>query len=310
MNLAVVTAEHCYLRKTPGSMDGANTSGIEDEIFSGWAVRMIPETEESGWVQIETHYGYKGYVWAQELRSIDTEELCARQDPRRFYRMGAPEADLLDQPKVQGLPLELILKNAFVELIAYEAEKGWSIVRTAAGREGYIHTAYLRERMDDDGYLLDRDIESCIGEKTQDHGYFRSRFLAKRPKEDAFRIKLAESAKAYLGTQYRWGGKSSQGLDCSGLVFMSYFENGVLIYRDARIVEAYPVREIPPEKLKTGDLIFFPGHVAMYLGNSRYIHSTAYDATPCVTINSLDPNDPDFREDLAGKITGCGSVFT
>ena len=128
-------------------------------------------------------------------------------------------------------------------------------------------------------------------------------------REEAFREGIVASAREFLGTQYRWGGKSSQGIDCSGLAFMSYLDNGLLIYRDASIEACYPVKKISVDALKKGDLIFFPGHVAIYLGEERYIHSTGYAKTPCVTINSFRKEDPDFRADLVDKITECGSVF-
>lgn len=90
---------------------------------------------------------------------------------------------------------------------------------------------------------------------------------------------------------------------------MSYLDQGILLYRDADIQEGYPVKVIPKEKLKKGDLLFFPGHVAMYLDEGRYIHATGYWKTPYVTINSLNESDPDYRADLAGKLRECGSVF-
>lgn len=304
----IVISEQCYLRRTAGIREDCNESGIEDEIFSGWAVRIFPETEVHGWIKVDTHYGYQGYVKMSELRLINQEELRERQDKRQFFRIGIDAADVLCEPKVQGLHTEFLLKNALVELLEREAAEGWSKIRTAAGREGYVHTVYLKERMDDDEYLLET---FCLqAEEIKRREYFRKRFCRMAiPDEKAFRECLVHSAKAYLGTQYRWGGKSSQGLDCSGLVFMSYMENGVLIYRDANIRPEYPINEIPVDALKKGDLIFFPGHVAMYLGDGRYIHSTAYAATPCVTINSLNPADGDYREDLAHRITGCGSIF-
>ena len=299
--LAIVTTKRAYLRGSAENASGVNTSGIEDEIFAGWAVRILEEVQSNNWVKVETHYGYTGYVERRELREISEEELKRRQDSDRFYRIGISEADLLDQPKVQGLFLELLLKNSIVELLEKEIVEGWSRVRTASGKEGYLHTENLRKRMDTDGYLL-------LEEKDQKNSYF-SAWKNPYDTEESLRKKITDSAREFLGTQYRWGGKSSQGIDCSGLVFMSYLAQGILLYRDAQIQDGYPVKKIKKEELKQGDLLFFPGHVAMYLGDGKYIHATGYVKTPYVTINSLNDTDPDYRKDLAEKITECGSVF-
>lgn len=297
---ALVIAPHAYLRS-----GGSDSCGIEDEVFSGWALRLLQEENED-YVQVETHYGYVGYVRWEEIVPISRTELMIRQNKAHFSRISMPEVDLLDQPKVQGLPLELLMRNSIVEVLDPEVVEGWSLVRSAAGQEGYIHTDNMDVRMDSDGHLLQ--------EEPQDREYIRllceyARFSEEADSEELLREKLVRSAKKYLGTQYRWGGKSSQGIDCSGLVFMSYMENGILIWRDAQIKEGYPIREIPREQLKKGDLIFFPGHVAMYLGDEHYIHSTGYNGTPYVTINSLREQDRDCRRDLIGKITGYGSIF-
>ena len=215
-------------------------------------------------------------------------------------RIGISEADLLDQPKVQGLPLELLLKNSIVELMDRDVTEGWSRVRSASGKIGYIHTENLKKRRDSDEYLFQEETEktNCFQNWKNLYG-----------EEEVLRKKLTDSAREFLGTQYRWGGKSSQGIDCSGLVFMSYLDHGILLYRDAQILTEYPVKEISRERLKKGDLLFFPGHVAMYLGAEKYIHATGYVKTPYVTINSLQETDPDYRPDLAEKITGYGSIF-
>ncbi|MCD7716834.1 MAG: serine hydrolase [Lachnospiraceae bacterium] len=339
----IVTAQNCFLH--------GNNSGIEDEVFSGWAVRVFPGTEENGRVKIETHYGYEGYVYKDQLALISRETLICRQDKTRFFRIGVSAADVLDQPKVQGLLLERLLKNSIVERVTEPSDTdGWCLVRTAAGVVGYMHENYLRRRQDDDGYLLEMESRTepefpqrktqtepeVLQKKTRTEPepmpagnekgkmenspenltgngqttYFEKRFRENPPEEESFRDGVVRSARSYLGVQYRWGGKSSLGLDCSGLAFMSYLENGVLIYRDAKIKHGYPIFEIPREKLKPGDLIFFPGHVAIYLGEGRYIHSTGYKKTPYVTINSLNPADEEYRADLAASITACGSVFS
>lgn len=298
--IGIVTAEYAWICSAAETEDGENKSGIEDEVLSGWAVRILEKDSSKRFLKVETHYGYTGYLERKDLCIITKEELQKRQDSKKFFRIRIAEADLLDQPKVQGLPLELLLKNSMVELLEKEVVEGWSKVRSASGTEGYLHTQNLRERKDTDGYLL--------AEETEKKDYFRN---WKNPyqEEEALREQLTVSARAYLGTQYRWGGKSSQGIDCSGLMFMSYLEQGILIYRDADLVENYPIKPIQKEQLKKGDLIFFPGHVAMYLGDGKYIHATGYVKTPYVTINSLNEADADYRSDLDGKITGYGSIF-
>ena len=76
------------------------------------------------------------------------------------------------------------------------------------------------------------------------------------------------------------------GIDCSGVVFMVYLMNGVLIWRDADIREGYPMKAIwregeemclVEERAKAGDLLFWRGHVGMYLGDGRYLHCTGHE---------------------------------
>ena len=123
------------------------------------------------------------------------------------------------------------------------------------------------------------------------------------------RNQVVKTAKSYLGTQYRWGGKSPLGIDCSGLTSISYLINGIITYRDAKIVEGFAVHEIKFEEKKPADLLYFKGHIAMMIDGKRYIHSTGRTGSDGVVINSLDPKDSDYREDLAKGILAVGSVF-
>lgn len=170
----------------------------------------------------------------------------------------------------------------------YACEKnGYVCVRLYDGRAGYIKKSYLEP------YAAPLD-EKEIG----------------RLDEDSFRERLVQTAKSYLGTQYRWGGKTPLGIDCSGLTSMAYMLNGVYIYRDARLVPGFAVKEIPYECMKKGDLIYFPGHIAMYTGDGEYIHSTAREGSDGVVINSLDRRSARYREDLAQSICAVGSIFS
>ncbi|OGO90709.1 MAG: hypothetical protein A2Y17_03195 [Clostridiales bacterium GWF2_38_85] len=108
------------------------------------------------------------------------------------------------------------------------------------------------------------------------------------------RENLIKTAQKYVGTPYRWGGKTPLGIDCSGLTFMSYYMNGYIIYRDANFEKFNNMREIPYLDIQKGDLLFFPGHIGMYLGDDMFIHSTGSFGS--VTINSLDPKNVLYSE--------------
>lgn len=101
---------------------------------------------------------------------------------------------------------------------------------------------------------------------------------------------LPITAAEYLGVPYVWGGLSSKGMDCSGLVRMACMAQGKLMPRDAW-QQAQCGREIPADSLRPGDLLFFGRkrvtHVAIYEGDSLFIH-----ASELVRRNSLDPSSP------------------
>lgn len=272
--------KYALVNKTIASLMKETTGDSElvDEALYGMKVEILAEPALN-WYQIKTHYRYTGYVHSSELllddNKIDSWESAHKRIVLQSF------ADVLSMPKVQGHHIISLTRGAVISVIEEANENGWVKARLCDGREGYMKNKFLGE------YITDWSKKN----------------------ETKLREDIVRSALSYMGTQYRWGGKSPLGIDCSGLCSTAYMLNGVTIYRDADIVEGFPVHKIAYEDRKPCDLLFFPGHVAMYIGNDQYVHSTGKDGSDGVVINSLNPKEADYREDLPKMIKAIGSIF-
>ena len=291
----------CQVRTAPGGVTAAG-------------VLLPPDVAE-----VVSFYGYHGYVDRRELQFVREEEL--------WEYLGADlvlvgrATDVLSLPKVQGVRmLELerggVLRRQHETAEEAEAHKGWAKVLLTDGRTGYVRDVALEPvRYEMTAVFSQREglaFNDALAEALTTTAERLVPDAVARwygGSEDAFRAAVCAQAKKYRGTEYRWGGKSGRGIDCSGLVSSVYMQCGVLIYRDAKIVEGWPMHEVAFEDKKPGDALFFPGHVALYLGEGRYIHSTGAAVSGGVVINSLEPEDPLYRDDLVKSLYAVGSVF-
>ncbi len=134
------------------------------------------------------------------------------------------------------------------------------------------------------------------------------------PKTNPLRQEILNSAQQYLGLPYVWGGRSADGVDCSGFVMQSYALNNINLPRDSdemanvgRII-GYPGWM---DAMLPGDLIFFAGsrrmitHIAIYMGDDRVIHSLGKG----VQIQSMNPEHEDYSESLGRRFAFAKRIF-
>lgn len=296
MYSAIVTASHTFL------YEDLTEKRISDELLSGWPVSV--QQQQDKFLKITTHYGYSGWLNAQDVRNISPEEYVWwnpwNHTENHLAILCKGITDILEQPNVQAEILSTLFMGSTVILVG-TPQNGWQKIKTAGGICGYVPAISLLPAKDK------IPAQFSLRDKPYPENCFHIANSQQTPRQ--LRSAIINYARSYLGVQYRWGGKTHAGIDCSGLTFMSYYMCGFLIYRDAAIVDGYPIHEIPFSQIQPADLLYFPGHIALYLGNNRYIHSTGNPASFGCVINSLNPQDLDYRKDLADSLCAVGSVF-
>ena len=274
-------------------------SALETQSLMGTIVEIIGE--EGYWRQVVTPEPYTAWCTNLGLVEMTPEQINEYKAAPKYicttYHSGVYSKPSAKSERLSDLSMGNLLRVAFTEgkkavPSVTKGRKGWAEVILPDGRKGWTPS---------------RDLER-----------FDTWAQKSKPSEDG----IIATAKQFIGTPYLWGGASSKGLDCSGLVRLTWFMNGYLLPRNASqqvflgreiIVDAdhsigkdnenlYDEMTKRIKNLKPGDLVFFGNpetrwkkesitHVGIYIGNGEIIH-----ASHKVRVNSLVPGTMNYYE--------------
>jgi cell wall-associated NlpC family hydrolase len=255
----VICVSTAYQRREPDVRSENINQGI-----MGDHVRILKKRDYYYLVQL--YDGYLGWMLTSFVQPMTAEQLRNWQElPKVIYMKSV--GHIYQDSTSQSIPVSDIVAGA---VVAHRATgKNWTQVRCPDGNIGTVKNKTVMNLQD---------------------------FQSQEPS----RQDLVRTAKTFMGIPYFWGGRSAKGFDCSGFTNTIYKLHDITLPRDANM-QVETGRTVPLDstlsQIRVGDLLFFGvnpdriTHVAMYIGNHRFIHSDGK-----VRINSLNPDHPDYSE--------------
>ncbi|MCM1162669.1 MAG: C40 family peptidase [Muribaculaceae bacterium] len=246
--------------------DRSHASEMSSQAVTGTPM-LILEDDGGEWLKLRGPEGYEGFMNISSVSRLTDSEMKEWRNAPRLTVVSMEEA------KVVADTIDMSPRNSVASLVNGSLVRGvkstgkYTKIFLPDGREGWIDTVDVMpiEQWASQPFDAEAILDRCY---------------------------------TLMGTPYLWGGSSTKSVDCSGLVRVAYYANGILTLRDARQQIEIGKRIEPTDtaSLQPADLLFFSAeedgritHVAIYDRDRRYIHSSGR-----VKTNSMNPEDPDF----------------
>ena len=288
-------------------------SALETQSLMGTIVEIV--AEEGYWRQVNTPEPYT--AWCTNLGLVEmTPEQINEYKAAPKYICTAMHSGVYASPALNARRLSDLSMGDLVRIVYSDGTSGLRSTGTKAeGKKAKDDTKISRKGKFVEVMLPD-------GRKGWTSATDVAQFAEWAEKQKITPDNIVNTAMRFEGTPYLWGGASSKGLDCSGLVRLTFFMNGHLLPRNAsqQVLNGREIimecdHSVTPDSdrlhqemqkritnLQPGDLVFFGTpetfwskekitHVGIYIGGGKIIH-----ASHKVRINSLIPGQRDYYE--------------
>lgn len=278
-NFGLVTIPVATLRTRP-----AHAGEVATQAVMGTPVRILEN--KKGWMRIQTPDGYIAYVPDSSIASKSKAEMRVWQrDTTRLVVTNLRQVYLTSTPGSNN-PRQCVSELCLSSIVTVKADAAadslWVCVQLPNGRYGWAE----RSNFTPINQWANQDLDIDL---------------------------ILDTAYSMEGAPYLWGGTSNKCTDCSGLVKISYLNNGIILRRDAS-QQALTGQRLGTDwaEYEAGDLLFFGDaakgkvtHVGIYDSDSRYIHCSGR-----VKRNSLDPSASDYLYSTLWAVRIRGKVGT
>ena len=310
--MAVVQTSTCYMRLQPDY-----ESALETQELMGTVVEIVGE--QGYWREIISPQPYKAWTTEKTLVEMTAEQIAEYEQAPK-YIFTAAYGHVRTVPHETGSMITDLVGGDVLRVVEKQKDQAspsdkhgkWVEVMLPDGRTGWTYKKDVR----------------LLGERTDIRKGDSSEGLINPEKMEA----VIMEAQKLRGVPYLWGGMSSKGVDCSGLVRICFLMNDIMLPRNAsqqvfcgkqievprpdiqgrtqaEVKEGYD-RSKAEEAIKNlgrGDLVFFGNtetgsitHVGIYLGDGEMIH-----ASHLVRVNSLIPGEENYYENAHRLIKAC-----
>ena len=275
----IVPLSAIFIRQKPNF--GAE---LTTQALMGTPVKILQK--KGGWLQVQTPDRYIGWTSTDNIERINQTQL---NEYNRFPKaiVISHQTRVLKNPQKKSDQItEAIMGDMVVITESKSARSKYCSVTLPDGKTGYVKKEDIR-------LMQHREVNLSANS-------------------------LIKLSKTFMGLPYLWGGTSSRGMDCSGFTKTVFFMHGIILPRDAS-QQYYCGTEVDTSagwgNLRKGDLLFFgkknasnpekPSiiHVAIYIGDLKFIHSSGE-----IRINSFDPASSDYDSYNHARFIGAKRI--